>query len=830
MTMKKVLLSFTLILVSMQFSIAQDFLGYINSNYSGITGTDLNPANVVDSRYKVDAHLIGISLSAFNNYVGLKKSALKHNGSMFDFSSGNYPAFNDTAFADHYLSTRDNSKTKSVYFSNQIYGPSFLVSINQKNAIALKWKVRTLFNVDGLEPDLAKLIYNSLDYPSLWNKTIDNKQVNVQCMTWAEYDLVYGHVFKSEGPHYLKAGATLKLLQGLQAFYTYVSDLHVNFTDDTTMSVFHSDVSYGHSTNWDLSQDQLKYKYVSNPSVGLDLGVIYEWRPDADKFKYDMDGETGLWRKDKNKYKLKAGLSVTDIGSIKFQKGIASHDFNANIGYWNLHQFDTVQSILDYDSVLVNNFGNNSADKYFKMNLPTVLSAQVDYDIWKDVYVNFTAFYAFQFKKNEDKVHELTTFSLTPRWDHKWFGAFIPISYDLTGNTRLGLDLRIGPLIVGTNSLMPLVSSKDIYGADFHVMLKIPILYGRPKDKDKDKVSDKKDKCKDVAGTWEFMGCPDRDGDHIQDKDDACPDDPGLPQFQGCPDRDGDKIIDKQDACPDDPGLPEFNGCPDKDGDKIIDKEDQCPDEPGLPEFKGCPDRDGDMIIDKNDRCPDKFGPASNEGCPEVKLILFNNTNPSVKTSVQSKEGDFRFDELPADELVIFRLEGEETAGINEVKVLVGGIAKKAIRDAKDGFFRFIVLKPDNAGIKPDDAKDVAIKLNKEEAEVLKKAFDNLEFATAKDIIKQESFASLDELAGLMAKKTNWRLKISGHTDNQGQAAANMKLSEKRAKAVMNYLVSKGIAQDRFKVEWFGSKKPIADNKTEAGRQKNRRVEMLIIE
>ena len=112
----------------------------------------------------------------------------------------------------------------------------------------------------------------------------------------------------------------------------------------------------------------------------------------------------------------------------------------------------------------------------------------------------------------------------------------------------------------------------------------------------------------------------------------------------------------------------------------------------------------------------------------------------------------------------------------------------------------------------------------------MKKAFNNLEFATAKDIIKTESFASLDELAALMAKKPLWKLKISGHTDNQGDKAKNMKLSEKRAKAVQAYLVSKGIAADRFKPLWYGSTKPIADNKTEAGRQKNRRVEMLIIE
>lgn len=81
-----------------------------------------------------------------------------------------------------------------------------------------------------------------------------------------------------------------------------------------------------------------------------------------------------------------------------------------------------------------------------------------------------------------------------------------------------------------------------------------------------------------------------------------------------------------------------------------------------------------------------------------------------------------------------------------------------------------------------------------------------------------------------MIKKPNWRLKISGHTDNVGSAKANLVLSQKRAEAVKKYLMSKGVPADRFKVEWFGGTKPIASNKTELGRQKNRRVEMLIIE
>lgn len=810
--MKKIFLLVVFALSLISNAKSQDVLGYINSNYSGVTGIDINPANVVDTRYKVDINLIGISFSAYNNYLGIHRDVFK----MKD-SYGHLYAF-DNLFQDKYISERGNKMNKSVYFSNQIYTPSFLITINKKNAFAIKTKVRTLLNVDGIEPDLAKLLYKSVNYPTLWTK-LSNQNLSIQTMTWAEYGASFGHVFKDEGKHFFKAGVTVNYLQGIQSAYMNVKNLDYKFSNDTTLSLYHTDVSYGHSTNFEADKNNIKFKQIANASFGLDLGFVYEWRPDFEKYKYDMDGKTGLTRKDKNKYKLKVGVSIVDIGAIKFKKGEYSHNFTANIDNWNLHQFDTVKTIADFDKTLKSNFVMQDGDQYYKMNLPMAITAQIDYNIYKDLYINFTPYWSPRMKNDMEKVHDLTTFSLTPRWDHKWFGVFLPFSYDNTGNFKAGVALRMGPIIIGTNSLGPWVNKGDIYGADAFVLLKIPIMYNRPRDKDKDKVSDRKDKCKDIPGTWELMGCPDKDGDKIQDKDDACPDEPGLPKFNGCPDKDGDGIIDKKDACPDVAGLPEFNGCPDKDGDKIIDKDDDCPDVAGLPQFKGCPDRDGDGVMDKIDNCPDKPGPASNNGCPEVKLNLINSLGNSLKSATQAKDGSFTFDNLPADNTVIFKLEGENTEGVEEVKVIVNGIAKKAIRDTKDHYFRFA-----------DENKDFAVKLNKEEAEVLKKAFNNLEFATAKDIIKDESFASLDELFGLMTKKPLWRLKISGHTDNQGDNSKNMKLSEKRAKAVQNYLVSKGISADRFKVEWFGSTKPIADNKTEIGRQKNRRVEMLIIE
>ncbi|HSH68085.1 MAG TPA: OmpA family protein [Bacteroidia bacterium] len=239
---------------------------------------------------------------------------------------------------------------------------------------------------------------------------------------------------------------------------------------------------------------------------------------------------------------------------------------------------------------------------------------------------------------------------------------------------------------------------------------------------------------------------------------------------------------------------------------------------------------DNDSIPDKDDRCPDKAGPASNDGCPETKLSLIDLQGNKLVTVTMQKDNSFILDNLPADELVVLKLEGEGADTINEIKVMASGIPRKAIRNDNDRYFRFIVLTTDKNKLDQEDAYDVAVRLNQQEKALIKKAFENLEFELGKDIITQKSYASLDALAELMEKKPKWRLKISGHTDNVGSATANLKLSQNRAEAVMSYLISKGIAKDRFKVVWFGSKKPIADNKTAEGRQKNRRVELLLIE
>jgi outer membrane protein OmpA-like peptidoglycan-associated protein len=105
----------------------------------------------------------------------------------------------------------------------------------------------------------------------------------------------------------------------------------------------------------------------------------------------------------------------------------------------------------------------------------------------------------------------------------------------------------------------------------------------------------------------------------------------------------------------------------------------------------------------------------------------------------------------------------------------------------------------------------------------------NIFFDINKYDLKPESQVELDKLVQLMQDNPGVKIQIEGHTDNVGSAADNLKLSENRAKAVVNYLMSKNITAARLTAKGFGATKPIAENSTEEGRGQNRRTELKVV-
>jgi OmpA-OmpF porin, OOP family len=107
---------------------------------------------------------------------------------------------------------------------------------------------------------------------------------------------------------------------------------------------------------------------------------------------------------------------------------------------------------------------------------------------------------------------------------------------------------------------------------------------------------------------------------------------------------------------------------------------------------------------------------------------------------------------------------------------------------------------------------------------------EDVNFETGKAILKPESYPVLDELVAYLVRKDDDRIEIGGHTDNVGKPAANILLSMERAKSVMAYVISKGIDMNRLTAKGYGMTKPIASNKTAAGKAQNRRTEVKILD
>jgi len=124
-----------------------------------------------------------------------------------------------------------------------------------------------------------------------------------------------------------------------------------------------------------------------------------------------------------------------------------------------------------------------------------------------------------------------------------------------------------------------------------------------------------------------------------------------------------------------------------------------------------------------------------------------------------------------------------------------------------------------------NDLKDLSAK-NKG---VVNASFDNIEFELGSDKLSSNSFSTLDRIAVVLVRNPGWaRLNVAGHTDSSGSAKFNQKLSRNRANSVKNYLLDKNVPAASISVSGYGEDRPIASNKTNDGRQKNRRVEFQI--
>jgi hypothetical protein len=476
--MKKLIYCSLTLLLFCQLTQAQSFLPFATSNYAGITGVHLQPASIADSRYRFDMAISSTDASFYNTFYGIDPYVLRHPKLLQDLD------FKDPDNVSRNMDGTD----KAGIFSEKQDILSFMVTLSDKDAIAFTPSLRSIINIDNMTETLAVLLDGKDKETNLWNNKYKNENLNAQMNSWIEYGFTYARVLMDKEEHFLKAGATMKINQGLGSAYTFMKDLTYEVNDTSVISVYNTFTNY--STSESIGQD-FTFHFFDNPSLSFDFGVVYEYRPDWLKYKYDTDGKTNLWRKDQDKYFLRIGFTASDLGNVRFKRNPDSKDFTADIQNLVMDDLD-ISSLEDFNQFIADSFAVHDVSEEYKVSLPVCLSLQADVRVAEGFYVNFTPFIALNRGTNKvNKAHYISTYNLVPRYDIKWFGVSLPVQYNSFKQWNIGLGMRIGPFWVGSNDIVSiLASSKKRYGTSASVVFKIPIFYSHPDGIENNKASD----------------------------------------------------------------------------------------------------------------------------------------------------------------------------------------------------------------------------------------------------------------------------------------------------------------------------------------------------
>jgi outer membrane protein OmpA-like peptidoglycan-associated protein len=763
------------------FVICSDFLigqqvntGIVSDNYIGSMLSTFNPSSIVDSKTKF-SFTTNMNISKISNFASQEYFVY---GTNTKFVKHNKPGFQD-----NYL---------NVDILNVKY------EINHQNAIGYTFRIKSFSNLEGLSDVWSENAVNKY-MKNITGITQDITGLRMSNMNYTENVFTYARVIYDRQTTFLKAGASLKLLNGINGNYFYANNgLATFYNNNPNLNITNLDADFGQS----ISNGQT---FSKNRGIGLDLGFTYEFRPDFEQQYYEMDGETKLVKYDINKYKWKFSGSITDIGAVRYVKNESFYNFSDTsvLVYpnqlYSTNNFYLLNGLATspYDEIAnqLQSVGKKSQNQEskFRMNLPTSLHLNFDYNIKDNFYVSYNVSAPLSFANDKTKISNFFIQTITPRIEKKNYTLMLPISQMGNGKFYFGAGTRVTynrfALFGGSNNLSIFYGKKASLARNFFVGISFNIYYKNPSDIDFDTISDEKDECPNDIGTLEFYGCPDSDGDKIIDKEDNCIYEKGPKSTGGCPDADGDGIIDMNDMCPTEKGLHIHYGCPDKDFDGVIDAADKCPDVAGIELNNGCPfenpgccmDNDGDGVSNNVDKCPDFAGSIYNDGCPidslninsinlreEKNLLDANNTAHQSETlEIKNVRKEFITSEIGLNEVF------EDKNVISEVTI----------------YFDF-------------------------------------DQATLNDEEQQKLYSFYKEIS----RDTSLSIIILGFTDKDGSLDYNLTLSKKRSDIVKRKLIDLGFTRKRISVYYYGETKLIhSGSYTKEMKKADRKVEIKLV-
>ena len=417
-------------------SFSQQFEGFRTSRFSGVQGLLSNPASGATSVYKWDVNLFSIHAAAQNNNA--------------TFSISDFNSSFDSDILDQQL-TGENADPTNALLGLDILGPSAMFRIGKAGTFGITTRARLMVNFDGIDGTLLNQFADGGNaYPTTFNINGDQRTT---LNGWSEIGFSYSREMYSNQKVNLYGGVTVKLMGSDFNGYLNGNNIRGTLDQDASQDEFltNTNGSIGFAFGGTSFEGEgMSFFNFETLTPGFDLGVQLELKGNQPQYK--------------GGYQVKFGLSLLDIGSLKYDPDPQrSGAYNVNIGanqQFYLSAFDNIdldniKNVFDNNPQYFNVASGGSGAPY-NVSLPTRLLADVDYNLTKGWFVNLMGQVSLASTGSSKPYNPAyySGFVLTPRYESRAFGFWLPVQYNQVSSFNAGIGLKLGPLYFGSGSIV----------------------------------------------------------------------------------------------------------------------------------------------------------------------------------------------------------------------------------------------------------------------------------------------------------------------------------------------------------------------------------------
>jgi len=438
---------------------AQNYHAVQGSPYAGSLGILNNPASMVSTPVKWDVTVFGTQLKSTTNIFTIYKYSLLSNpaNSQYGINEGNYDRKAALSFNTNLFNTR--------------------INLDRRHAIGFGVNLRTIAHVSTAKYNYNDSVIGVRDFLNINNPstTLDAKFTG---SSWIEIFGSYARTIIDDDSRRINTGITVKASRGIAGAFFRIENLRFRKQTGNTNILTQANAIYGYSSNFDrwkkdnkANENMRNLVNYTEGGIALDFGVEYYIKTGAVKTFEDGD--------DYYDYKWKLGIAVLDAGMNQYKYGLESRTLSGlrdDINDTLLDdKFRTVNSLAEANDSIATITQSMSAlaGKFTVLN-PMRLVLNADRYLENDFYINgeVSLNLAGLFKKYHS-VNELNFITITPRWETRKLGVYLPIQYNAEGKFWIGGAFKAGPLLLGVHNWANVFGKKSMQNGGGYLALVI---------------------------------------------------------------------------------------------------------------------------------------------------------------------------------------------------------------------------------------------------------------------------------------------------------------------------------------------------------------------